>query len=249
MALLLFYLIFPLQTLILYSYTDPQTHENICEVTMADLFDYNNKVISALTKIADSVMLGILWIICSIPVITLGASSSAFYYAYNKSIRQESGYALKLFFQGFKANFKQATLCWLVLIVLAVFGFFDCFVLITIGGSSPVSSILLAIMILILVTLSLLALVLFPYIARYENTWKDSLKNSLLILLSNFLWAVLLFLILFAAVFLSMCIPMLCIFMPAVYMFFANKILEHILKKYMRPEDLKAQQELEKGNA
>lgn len=216
---------------------------------MANLFDYNNKVFSVLSKVADSVMLGILWLICSIPVITLGASAVAFYYAYTKSIRQESGYALESFFQGFKTNFKKATLSWLILIALAVFGFFDCFVLIAIGGASPISSVLLAIMILVLVILSLLALCLFPYIARYENTWKDSLKNSLLILLSNFLWAALLLLILAAAVFLSVCIPMLCIFMPAAYMFFANKILEHVFKKYMQPEDLKAQQKFEKGNA
>lgn len=215
---------------------------------MANLFDYNNKVFSALSKVADSVILGILWLVCSISVITLGASSAAFYYAYTKCIRQERGYVLEAFFHGFKTNFKQATLSWLILIALAVFGFFDCFVLIAIGGTSPISSVLLAIMILVLFVLSLLALCLFPYIARYENTWKESIKNSLLILFSNFLWAVLLLLILFAAAFLAVCIPILSIFMPAAYMFFANKILEHVFQKYMQPDDLKAQQEFEKQN-
>lgn len=210
---------------------------------MANLFDYNNKVIGALSKVADSVILGILWLVCSVPVVTLGASSVAFYYAYNKSIRQESGYALKSFFHGFKTNFMQATVCWLILVVLAVLGSFNCFVLVTIGGTFPLSGVLLAIMLLVLIAITLLVLLLFPYIARFENTWKDSLKNCLLILLSNFLWAVLLLLVLSVAVFATVCFPMLCFFTPAAYMFLANKILEHVFQKYMQPEDLKAQQE------
>lgn len=213
---------------------------------MTNLFDYNNKFFSALSKATDCIMLGILWLLCSVPLITLGASSTAFYYAYNKSIRQENGYAWEEFFHGFKMSFKQATFSWLILLILAVFGFFDCFALIAIGGISPISSVLLAILILTLIVIILLALFLFPYIARYENTLKESIKNSLLILFSNFLWAVLLISILLAAAFASVCIPILCIFMPAAYMFFANKILEHVFMKYMQPDDLKAQQEFEK---
>ena len=216
---------------------------------MANLFDCNNKFFSTMTKVADGIILGILWLVCSIPLITIGASSAAFYYAYTKCIRQERGYVLEAFFHGFKTSFKQATVGWLVLIVIAAIELFDCFVLITMGGSSPISGVLLAVVILILIGITLMALCFFPYIARYENTLKESLKNCLLILFSNFVWAVLLFLILCAAVLAAVCFPILSIIMPAAYMFFANKILEHVFRKYMQPDDLKAQQQFDQGTA
>lgn len=208
------------------------------EETMVNLFDYNNKVFHFLSKVADSMILGILWLVCSIPVITVGAASSAFFYAYHKCIQQESGYVCKTFFHGFKTNFKQATVSWLLLLILTVIVILDCFILITMGGSYSISSVMLAIVILVLTVVTLMALFLFPYIARYENTLKDSMKNCLLILFSNLLWAVLLLLLLLTAVLIAVCIPVLSIFIPSVYMFFANKILEHVFQKYMQPDSI-----------
>ena len=56
---------------------------------MSSIFNYDNKFLNGISKIVDSIVLGGLWMICSIPVITIGASSTAFYYAYNISVRQK----------------------------------------------------------------------------------------------------------------------------------------------------------------
>lgn len=212
---------------------------------MANLFDYNSKFFSAMSKIADCIILGVLWLVCSIPVVTIGASSSAFYYAYTKCIRQERGGAWSAFFHGFKTGFKQATVSWLILIVLAAVEIFDFFLLLARGGTSPIATILLAIVVVFMIGIVLMALCLFPYIARYENTWIESVKNCVLILFSNFFWVVLLLPILLVAVLTAISIPFMILFVPAAYMFFANKILEHVFQKYMRPEDLEAEQQLE----
>lgn len=212
---------------------------------MGNLFDYNGKFVTTMSKVADSIILGLLWLVCSIPVITIGASSSAFYYAYTKCIRQERGGVWSAFFHGFKTGFKHATVSWLALIVLAAVEIFDFFLLLSQGGTSPIATILLAIVVLLMIGIVLMALCLFPYIARYENTWKESIKNCILILFSNFFWVVLLLPILLVAVLSAISIPFMILFAPSVYMFFANKILEHVFQKYMRWEDLEAQQQYE----
>ena len=117
---------------------------------MGNLFDYNGKFVATMSKVADSIILGLLWLVCSIPVITIGASSSAFYYAYTKCIRQERGGVWSAFFHGFKTGFKHATVSWLVLIVLAAVEIFDFFLLLSQGGPSPIATILLAIVVLLI---------------------------------------------------------------------------------------------------
>ena len=75
---------------------------------MNNLFNYDNRFVSSVTKAVDALWLGFLWMLCSLPVITVSAASAAFYYAFLKSIRQGSGYPTREFFHSFKTNFKQA---------------------------------------------------------------------------------------------------------------------------------------------
>ena len=212
---------------------------------MPNLFDYNSKFFSVMSKIADGIILGALWLVCSLPVFTIGASSCAFYYAYTKCIQQDRGSAWKTFFHGFKTGFKQATVSWLVLLVLTAVELFNCYVLMAGGGASSIATILLAIVVLFLIGIVMMSLLLFPYIARYENTWKECVKNCILILFSDFFWVILLLPILILAVLMAVSIPFMFLFAPAAYMFFANKILEHVFQKYMRLEDLEAQRQYE----
>ena len=46
------------------------------------------RVLSALT---DVILAGLMWFVCSVPIITIGASSTALYYVTVKSIRHERG--------------------------------------------------------------------------------------------------------------------------------------------------------------
>ncbi len=87
------------------------------------MLKYDNKFFTALGKLVDCVWLSLLWLICSIPVITMGAASTALYYAVHKSIRGNRGYTTRNYFSAFKDNFKQSTLVhlvWLVVMVVLV---------------------------------------------------------------------------------------------------------------------------------
>ena len=73
-------------------------------------FNWDNIVFQMLGKLVDCVWVSILWVICCIPVFTIGASTTALYYTVHKSIRGDRGYTTRTFFGAFRDNFKAATL-------------------------------------------------------------------------------------------------------------------------------------------
>ena len=82
------------------------------------LFNYDNPVWRYIGKFGDLILLNVLWIVCSIPIFTIGASTTAVYYVTLKLVRDEDGYTFRSYFRSFKENFKQATAIWLLLLIL-----------------------------------------------------------------------------------------------------------------------------------
>lgn len=213
---------------------------------MSNLLNYDSKFTHIFSKVIDAVLLGMLWLICSLPVFTLGAASSAFYYAFQKSIRQGNGYSTREFFHGFKANFKQATVLWLILLALCLVLLMDLYILtggvLDIGQLAPLLTVTSVLIFAIVIMWGVCA---FPYIARFENDIRGMIKNSLIITLANLHWALLLLVLLIGCAVLFFVFPVMALFMPTLYMLPLNRILERIFRKFMSPEDLEAQREVE----
>ncbi|MCH4192691.1 MAG: DUF624 domain-containing protein [Butyrivibrio sp.] len=81
------------------------------------LFGYDNAISKFFRTIGNIWYLHILWLVTSLPVITVGASTTALLYSMMK-LHEEDGYPTENFFHSFKLNFRQAT--GLYLIYLAV---------------------------------------------------------------------------------------------------------------------------------
>lgn len=69
----------------------------------------NYKILTFFNKIADMVILSVLWCICCLPVVTAGASTSALYHTVVKSVREDCAYAASDFWKEFRRNLKQST--------------------------------------------------------------------------------------------------------------------------------------------
>ena len=82
-----------------------------------NLFDLDSPFMHTLNKMFDLVILNIIAVVCSLPVVTIGAATTALYTAIDAS-QKEEGNLLRVYFSSFRANFKQATLLWLILMVL-----------------------------------------------------------------------------------------------------------------------------------
>ena len=64
-------------------------------------------------KIVELMYIGMLWFICSIPLVTLGAATAALYEVLLKAVKNQEGYLFKSFLRAFQNNFKQGTCIWL----------------------------------------------------------------------------------------------------------------------------------------
>lgn len=84
------------------------------------LFNPDSPLMSFLTRLADLIILNLLWLVCCVPVVTIGASTTAMYHVVRHL--QEGGVTsvTRDFFHSFKSDFKQATLVYLVLLIPTV---------------------------------------------------------------------------------------------------------------------------------
>ena len=137
-----------------------------------------------LTKIADLMVLNILFCVTSIPLITIGASWTALYSVTLKMVRDEEGSVSRSYFRSFRQNFKQATLLWLgVLVVLALL-VLDIRVLNGMAGGTAPGLLRVGVEILALLGIMVLQY-LFPSLARFEESLADTLKNACMMALAH----------------------------------------------------------------
>lgn len=161
-------------------------------------FNYDSPIMQFLSRVTDIIILNILFIVCSLPVITVGASATALYSVTLKMVKNEESYIFSSFFRAFKNNFKHSTISWLILLGAGIIVWMDYRILSISGGS--LSRIFSAVLIPVCVFLVLIALYIFPFIARFENTIRNSWKNAFLISIVQLPYTVLLLLILALAV-------------------------------------------------
>lgn len=81
---------------------------------MSRIFDPENKFWSAISKVADVTCMSFLWTITSLPLVTMGAATTAFYSYTMRQVRDTEGSILSGFFSAFRKHFKKATLLWLL---------------------------------------------------------------------------------------------------------------------------------------
>ena len=150
---------------------------------MRSLFDTDGFLMRVLSKIADTVWLNILFLICSIPIFTIGASTTALYYVTFKTIKDEEGYITKDFFRSFKENFKQSTIVWIVLLILYMILGAELLTLLRMNTDMANVGIVIAMIPGLLILF--IGLYVFPLLSRFENTTKVTVKNALLLSIAN----------------------------------------------------------------
>lgn len=142
-------------------------------------FDYDSPLMSALTKVANLMILNLLTILCCIPVITAGAALTAMHYMCLKMVRNEDGYIIKGYFKAFKESFKQATKVWLVLLLVIAILVGDFLIINHSGIQFPYwfHVIFYAVSIIALFEI----MMVFPIMGKFDNTTLRTIKNALII--------------------------------------------------------------------
>ena len=149
-------------------------------------FSYENRFGQIMMALCYACYLNLLWFICSIPIFTIGASTTALYYTSLKVIRNEEGHVDVLFFRSFKENFKQATAIWMILLPIGLFLGADGWIVYHLRSSSTGSAAVFWTLILTLIIAAsvfyMIELIfVFPLLASVVNDTRSMLKNAFLI--------------------------------------------------------------------
>lgn len=170
----------------------------------------DSKLVTAFGAFGDICTLNVLWILTSIPVFTIGASTTALYSVMLKIINKEEGPVVSGYFKAFSANFKSATKAWLV-VMLALVGIGgELLLTYSLSYEGFLASFYMVLALVEIIVLCLTLPFLFPLIAKYDNTLWNTFKNSFLLAVSN-LWS-------WVKVFLAWFVPVfVCVAYPVVF--------------------------------
>ena len=154
------------------------------------MFGIDSKFYEVVSRIADLVVVNLLFVLCSLPIITIGASTTALYGVTKKMAENREGYIFRNYFRLFKENFKQSTIMWIILLLLALIPTIDLYIINsfekTIVTTALKGLILAAALAILFVLLYAMALQ-----STFVNTIKNTLKNAFLMGIGYFPWTLL----------------------------------------------------------
>ena len=208
---------------------------------MGNIFDPDGKLMELLWKPIHIMFLNLLWVLFSLPIVTIGASTTALYSVLIKMRNGREGKILRDFWTAFRQNFRQATILWL-LIVLAAFVFTtDIVFFLNMGGSFGTFSAMLFVGLDVL--LLLVSLYVFPMQAVFDNPIGRTVKGALLLLSRHLGWTVvLLALAILTAVAVILYWPLIGWFVFGLAAFINAWIFDKIFRRYY-PKEEQNQQE------
>lgn len=142
-------------------------------------FSTEGGIYKFMTRLWDMIKLNFLWLICSLPIVTIGASTIAAFTITLKMVEEKEGYVARAFFKAFKANFKQGIVIGPITVVFAAALYLD-FTL----GKQYIGFVILGILSAFLFGIAIIYT--YPLLARYENKLLKTIRNSMRIAMRYF---------------------------------------------------------------
>lgn len=162
---------------------------------LSEVFHPEGKLYEWALKIYEILVLHMLFLIASIPLVTIGASTTALYATWFKIWDgTDEGKLVRTFFAKFRSNFVKSSVVWLAMVVIAA----ACILLVypfaivrVVQAFPPLSFAV----ILVVAAVALTSGYIFPILARFENTLRRTISNSFLLAMSNMAVSVIVFMI------------------------------------------------------
>ena len=135
----------------------------------------DSKFMQIMNRVCDLMLLNILFLVCSIPVFTIGASATALYTVCFRFDTDREGSTVKDFFKAFGSNFRQATGLWLIMLLCGGSALINVFLFRFLPAPLHYGFILFA---LLFVIALFTGSYVFPLLSRFRNNVPSTLKNA-----------------------------------------------------------------------
>ncbi len=198
---------------------------------MTNFFNVDNPVWKFIGNLWDFFLLSVLWFVCSIPIVTIGASTTALYYVTLKMASDQEGKLWQQFLKSFRENWKEATIIWIGFLLVGVVLVIDVLYGLT-SGTNLASAILIFSVVVGVLYLCMLSFV-FPLLARVDNTPMAMIKMAGGVVVQNFLPVLAGVLVMagFVLVGLFVFSPVLVV-VPGLPAYINSRIYNHIFERY-----------------
>ena len=150
------------------------------EHPMKQLFNLENPFFQFLSRVSDLVMANFLFLLCCMPVVTMGAATAGLHKVTQDMVMEADKGVYRTFFRAFAGNFKQATISWLAVLFVLV-GMGCNFLLVGAYFTGTLALVLHCLLAVILGLLLAVVSYLFPLMVRYDNTLRQHLTNAVVL--------------------------------------------------------------------
>lgn len=147
---------------------------------MKDFFNLESPFMQLLTRVGDLIIVNVLFLVCCVPVVTIGASTAALHKVTQCIVFDEDNGIARTFFRAFRENFKQATAVWGLMLVFAAATVCN-YMLISGFAAGTGAAVLKGVLVVLIGLVVVLAAYLFPLMVRYSNTLREHAVNSLIL--------------------------------------------------------------------
>lgn len=145
---------------------------------MQALFSPDSKFMRAMSRIGDLLVLNFFFLLCCVPIVTIGAAVTAMYtVCFRFGTEREHG-VIGAFFRSFRDNFRQATALWLLVLLCGGTAAVNTVLFYGLAGPVRYGFVLFAILFVLVV---LAAGYLFPLVSQFSNNSKSVLRNALIL--------------------------------------------------------------------
>ncbi len=204
------------------------------------IFDYRHSFYEFMRKLLWVFFANVLFIVTSIPIFTIGASLTAMYSVVFKLVQEREFKLVRDYFASFIRNFSKATVIWIVCLILGAICYLDIsFFWAMTKTVGVVGYILFAVAIIITIVFLLCVTPIFPILAEFEGSVKDTLDVMKFVVkrhLKQCIWAVISsVLVLGFAVFIIMNALFIFIYFPFISIGLNAFIIAYIFDSVLRP--------------
>lgn len=147
-------------------------------------FNGANPLWTATGRLFDMTVLNVLWLLCCIPIFTIGPSTAAFYYAAMTLVRGEETYVSSDFFRSFRRDFWRNVKVGLLVTLVGVFLAADVYLAYKAGGG--IYTFFMVFFFILLLVWAFVALYIFPLLAKFDNSIRNTLIRAFTLSIRHF---------------------------------------------------------------
>ena len=212
---------------------------------MQHFFNPENKFWEFMGKITDIACMSLLWVLTSIPIITMGASTTAFYEFTLNQVKDTEGSIVKSYFRSFKKHFKKASILWIVQLLGLAFFLADLWAawnFITIKGGFA-GILIFAICCFCAVVFISCCYYIYPTLAFYDFPIKKLISNSFIMAVGNLPVSITLIIMTVALFAMIYYMSGLFFFWVALFIFFSSYFIMGVFIKYTEKDEEEEKEE------